>query len=196
MSKSMVFKILSSKHTFNKSRCKFLLLLSYLASTWMTQNKQLCVLFLRHRWSLLPCFLSIGKCLYNPFWNKSTFPDWPFLKVEEISQTHRREKSRESLGSSLEVLGESVSRLLQVEDRIQIFASIVLRSHLLADCHSLSVIWGHLLFSSHSPLHLQTSNGTSVSDTSQFWLLYIFFASSWRKFSVFKGSCERLHHLW
>ena len=76
----------------------------------------------------------------------------PLLKISP-----ERNQSVLGLSSSSGGLGESTSRLLQAAVRIQISIALVLSSHLLADSQPLSTIWGHLLSSSHCPLHLQTS---------------------------------------
>lgn len=89
----------------------------------------------------------------------------PLLKISP-----GRNQSVLGLSSSLEDLGESTSRLLQAAGRIQISIALVLSSHLLADSQPLSAIWGHLLSSSHCPLHLQTSKCVwyfSLLNTSQ-----------------------------
>lgn len=78
----------------------------------------------------------------------------PLFKI-----TPGRNQSILGLSSSLEGLGESTSRLLQAAGRIQISEALMLSSHLLADSQPLSAIWGHLLSSSHCPLHLQNSKG-------------------------------------
>lgn len=90
----------------------------------------------------------------------------PLLKISP-----GRNQSALGLSSSLEDLGESTSRLLQAAGRIQISIALVLSSHLLADSQPLSAIWGHLLSSSHCPLHLQTSKCVwyfSLLNTSQY----------------------------